>query len=368
MDIYAIELKIPFRQSFKHTKAERKQTQSIFVTVQRDRHMGIGEACPRPYVTGETIQSCLKWIKDNRASIADRCHHLTGLKDWIYYNRNRIARNPSAWCAVELALLDLFAVEENASVEELLGLKASEGVYQYTAVVGNCQKNEFKKVVERYAAFGFWDYKLKISGHADMDNARIHSIAGSAKNARIRLDANNLWASDYKKAEAYLDKMESNVFAIEEPLDVRDFTGIERLSNEFSIPVIFDESVCNLEDMKSIAVMPENCIINVRISKMGGLLASLRLIDKIRDYGFKVIVGCMVGETSLLSRVALMAAKYSGERLVAQEGAFGDLLLVQDYVGPTIKFGEKGLLQFKEFRKTDPDWKPGWGVKPLRPI
>ena len=367
MDITASEFKIPFKTAFKHAKAERRSTQSIFASVQRNGAVGIGEACPRQYVTGETVGSCLKWIRDNKTSIACGCRDLKSLNQWRSCNQKSISRNPSAWCAVELALLDLFAIEENISVEELLDLESSSGTYQYTAVIGDCKDDEFNKVFSRYSAFGFRDYKLKISGNADSDMDKIKKIAESAGNVRIRLDGNNIWSKDYQKAKSYLGNIDHEIFAIEEPLGVRDFGRIEKLSNALSIPVILDESVCNLADIRRIPLVPEKCIINVRISKMGGLLTSLRMIEISRERGFKVIIGCMVGETTLLGRAALIAAKFSSTIRVAQEGAFSDLLLEYDPVRPKIKFGEKGILRFKETKRTDVDWQPGWGLSPVEP-
>lgn len=362
IEINSTELKIPFRNAFRHSQAERNRTQSIFVTVKRGRHSGMGESCPRKYVTGETIHACLGWIKKHQALIADQCDDLHNLKNWVHRNRNKIDKNPSAWCAVEMALLDLFAIEQNRTVEELLGLNSSAGTYQYTAVIGDSHFSEFEKILSVYAGLGFGDYKLKISGNADTDLKKIQKTIASVKDVRVRLDANNLWASKYQEAEAYLTTIRRKIFAMEEPLSIRDYKGMEQLSRKFSLPIIFDESVCNIEDLKRISLMPDKCIINVRISKMGGLLRTLELIDKIKTYGFNIIVGCLVGETSLLSRAALIAAKFSRGHLIAQEGAFSDLLLAYDYVRPAIRFAAKGLFHFKEPDKTDENWQPGWGL------
>ncbi|MEE9280638.1 MAG: hypothetical protein V3V67_10730, partial [Myxococcota bacterium] len=57
-----------------------------------------------------------------------------------------------------------------------------------------------------------------------------------------------------------------------------------------------------------------------------------------------VIVGAQVGETSLLTRAALSVAQAARGILVAQEGAFGTLLLERDVCDPPLMFGPGGVL------------------------
>ncbi len=363
MELSAIDLKIPFKTSFKHARAERKQTQSIFVTLKRNNHTGLGEACPREYVTGESVNSCLKWIKDNKNDILQKCTNLDKLKEWVTENREKINQHPSAWCAVELALLDLFAKEKKVSIEQLLSLPPLQKKYNYTAVIGEADEYSFAKILAQYKNFEFNDFKLKVSGDIKTDNRKIEQIIKSGDQVRIRLDANNLWGKNIEKAEKYLAGLKYQVAAIEEPVTVGDFVTLNKLSNEFSLPIIFDESVCTIHDLEQIPLPPAFSIINVRISKMGGLLRTLEMIDRIREKKFSIIIGCLVGETSLLSRVALTAASYCGDSLIAQEGAFGDLLLQHDFVEPMIRFGKKGILEFgqEEYPPQNPE--AGWGLK-----
>ena len=44
------------------------------------------------------------------------------LKKWVEENSDGIDEYPSAWCAVEMAFLDLFARERNCAVEKLFDL------------------------------------------------------------------------------------------------------------------------------------------------------------------------------------------------------------------------------------------------------
>jgi len=85
-------------------------------------------------------------------------------------------------------------------------------------------------------------------------------------------------------------------------------------------------------------------IVNLRVSKMGGLLRSLRLLRSIRERGVGLIVGAHVGETSILTRAALTVANCARDILVAQEGAFGTHLLNIDVADPPLMFGVGGVI------------------------
>src|SRR5437667_398413 len=77
-----------------------------------------------------------------------------------------------------------------------------------------------------------------------------------------------------------------------------------------------------------------------------GLPRSLEVIAAARRHGVPVIVGAQVGETSLLTRAALTVASQARDILLAQEGAFGTLLLGDDVCDPPLMFGPGGQIQF----------------------
>jgi hypothetical protein len=63
----------------------------------------------------------------------------------------------------------------------------------------------------------------------------------------------------------------------------------------------------------------------------------------------RVIVGAHVGETSVLSRAALVLASAAGDAKIAMEGAFGTHLLERDVCDPALMFGEGGKLYPEEW-------------------
>lgn len=345
-------LAIPMRTRFKHASAERRVTDSVWIELRRGPHVGLGEGCPRFYVTGETTSGALAWIESIREQVENSQLDLESLRTFVRTRRAEIDEHPAAWCAVELACLDLLGRETARSVETLLGLAPLAGRFAYSAVVGHESGPRLEKILRAYLSQGFRDFKLKLSGVLEEDRGRFARLlelalehGTPASELRLRVDANNLWGRDFDRARQFLAALAFPLFAIEEPFAARAVAALSELSVRHDVAVILDESLCTLSDLEPIRSLPGRWIGNVRVSKMGGLLRSLEIVQALRDLGCEVVVGAQVGETSVLSRAALAVATAAGDQLVAQEGAFGTILLERDMVEPIVMFGPGGILE-----------------------
>ena len=346
---------IPFRVAFRHAAAERRATASVWVEARtRGGARGHGEACPRPYVTGEDVESVKAFFCRHRAELLAAIGDLGDVVTWSAGHRAEIDRHPAAWCAIELALLDALAQERGVSVETFLGLPPPLGTFRYSAVVG--AGDGFRSTVERYRALGFGDFKLKLSGdrQQDRDNLGWMQRTGDA-GVRLRLDANNLWATAADAAR-YLDAIACPAFAVEEPLTANQYAALAALAAARGVRVILDESCVRAAQLDALAGPAAQWIVNIRVSKMGGILRSLRVVDAARRRGMSIIVGAQVGETSLLTRAALTVAGSARDLLLAQEGAFGTLLLTDDVCEPPLMFGAGGALELAHPQA------PGFGI------
>ena len=373
------KLEIPFKLAFKHSSATRLQTEAVIVVAESARgNKGYGEGCPRSYVTGETLETAFNFFKSVQPELLSIAN-VDQIQAWVAEHQQALDKNPAAWCAVELALLDLISKENQQPVETLLSLPELSGDFCYTAVLGVNTLPAFKKQLEKYVGLGFTDFKVKVSGNIKEDQERILLFKTlpekikpplgaepiktplGAGPIKIRLDANNLW-HDANEAIDYIEKLSHPFFAIEEPLQTGDYDGCKKISQTLKIPIILDESFTRIGQFESIHASPENWIVNLRISKMGGLLRSLAIAEQAQRLQIPIIIGAQVGETSILTRAALTVANAYREILLGQEGAFGTHLLEHDFTEPSIMFGKKGLLSATPYSKT-----PGLTSVPLDP-
>jgi len=162
---------------------------------------------------------------------------------------------------------------------------------------------------------------------------------------RLRIDGNNAWAGREADIRPLLEKSPIKIWAIEEPFAPRDYENLSKLSIEKDVSIILDESLCTIEDVREASALPGKWVANLRVSKLGGLMRSLEVVSFLKKKGWEIIVGAQVGETSVLSRAALVVAQAAGANLTAQEGAFGSILLEQDMATPEVRFGFAGILK-----------------------
>jgi L-alanine-DL-glutamate epimerase-like enolase superfamily enzyme len=360
--IEATLIVIPFTAAFKHAAASRAQTQTIWVEARSSVGLsGFGEGCPREYVTAESTASALAFVLQHRASWRESIRDLPSLLWWSEQHRCEIDANPAAWTAVELALLDLLGKVEGKPVEKLLGLPGLEGRFQYTAVLGDASAPRFEEQLQHYIGAGFRDFKIKLSGDPWRDLAKTRALASAGiLPSAARADANNLWP-DADSAQRALQTLGFTFFALEEPLRPGDYDGMARIGRECNARIILDESFLRIEQLDDLARHADRWVLNVRVSKVGGLLRALDVTRAARRCGLKIIVGAHVGETSLLTRAGLVVAHGARDILIGQEGAFGTHLLAVDAVEPTIMFGAGGAVDASKLGLAN---KPGFGVSP----
>lgn len=357
MKLTVRHLQVPMKARMKHASFERKTGDSVWVEARRGPHLGLGEGCPRPYVTNETTPDALQWLAATKLPDS-----FDGLRAWTTAHAAEIDAHPAAFCAAELALLDLFAREKGVSVEALLGVPETRTEFQYSAVVSDESGDALEGLLGRYLGVGFKDFKFKLAGDDAADGAKLKRFAALSAEAggpfRVRLDANNVWGDEVDRALASLRAL-GPVFAVEEPLRAGRADDLSRLSTELAVPIILDECLCRPTDVARYAALPGKWIANVKVSKSGGLQRSIAIIRDAAKAGWPVLIGAQVAETSVLTRAGLVAARAAGHSLLALEGGFGTLLLAHDLTEPVLSFGFEGKLSLPDFL---PAGTPGLGL------
>ena len=354
-----IDLKIPFKTEFKHHTASRKSTQTVIVVVSDGDLKGYGEACPREYVTGESISTCFEFFEKLKEKLLSNVLDLDTLKMFWTEHIILIAQNPSGWCAIELAMLDLIAKQNKCSIEKLLDVPELSGEFHYSAIIGDDNWEEFKMNADNYFKLGFSDFKLKVNGDAKADHQRMNYLKSKNNNCTIRIDANNFWDKE-EDVVNYLQALPCTINGLEEPLKNKSITELSSLALRSNCPIILDESCCTIESLAQVLKSNIKFIINIRVSKMGGLINSLQIAETCKARGLEVIIGAQVGETSILTRAGICVANFLKPNYLAMEGGFGTMLLERDIVSKPMMFSQNGVLDPKKY--VDPKLF-GWGLE-----
>lgn len=339
LDVFSFP--VPFKAVFRHASASRSRAENLIVAARTaNGATGYGEGCPRDYVTGETVEGGAAFIRRHAQAMADEVTDSASLRAWADAHRSEIDEHPAAFCAIELAVLDLLGKTEGVPVEDVLGVPRLDGEFVYSAVLGDSPYLVYRVQFFRYRRKGFTDFKVKVSGDLKRDRRKLRVFG--KKRLRVRLDANNLWSSA-DDCIAHLEALGGDVYAVEEPLTAGDLAGFERVSEACGVRIILDESLLRASQLDELS-SPERWIVNVRVSKMGGIGRSLEVVERAARLGVGVIVGAQVGETSILTRAGLSVMQAAQPVLEASEGAFGTHLLKEDLTAESLMFGDGGVL------------------------
>lgn len=358
MDWTFRRLHIPFRLSIKQASAVRHRTDAIWAELHDpDTGLtGLGEGCPRPYQTGEDTRSALRWLEARR-EVFSGLSDLDALRAFVGGHEAELDQHPAAWCAVELALLDLFAQREGGSVEALLGVSESRTTFQFSAVVGDATGPALHRLVARFVEAGLSDFKFKLSGALGRDVEKLETLRSLADPfPRVRVDANALWGRDPCAAVEHLRALPGPIRAIEEPLAPGLAEGCAAIHRALDVPIVLDESLLRPADVPRFDACDGAWIGSVKVSKNGGLLRTLALIDRLRETGWPVVVSAQTGETSVLTRAGLVAARAAGGALYAHEGGLGTLLLEHDPVVPELRMGARGRMHLPTLIGANTGW------------
>jgi L-alanine-DL-glutamate epimerase-like enolase superfamily enzyme len=346
------------RFRFKHASAERVATESIIVEIGENGIYGYGEGCPRDYVTGETLQTAESFLLRHGREIAEAANDLCTLRSWINSHEALIDANPAAFCSVELAALDLLGKRMNEPLERVIGVPVLSRLATYSAVIGNNTPIKSWAIEAAHLLWGFSDFKIKLSGHLVRDRK---IIKGLTKNTRLRIDANNYWRSA-PDCIAYIQQLGRTIWALEEPVEPGDVSAMLEIGEALNTKIILDESFVHRNQLPIYSAQPEQWITNIRVSKCGGVLRSMRLAEECQNSGLDIILGAHVGETSLLTRAALSMGQALQHPPRAREGAYGKILLRSDLTSVPLQFQYGGRLSPARYKLAS---KPGLGIDVL---
>jgi len=351
--------RLPLRRVFEHAALRRDTSEGLLVQLElSDGTVGLGEGVPRPYVTGETVQSAIEVIREVYAARLASENPLAG--EPAQGSAYGVMHN-AAWCACELAYLDGLARSAEAHLADYLGKLLQRPVARKIAVraagvVGAESPREIRRGLRRMRWFGLRDFKVKVGLPGDRENLLVcnDQLRRGLPVGRItlRADANGAWSFEEALAACQWLRV-YRVAALEQPLPKGDEADLPPLREKAGLPLMLDESVADYAGAERLARAGAADYWNLRVSKNGGLLATLRLAQLAESQGVGLMLGCMVGESGILSAAA-RAFLLLVPRVRFVENSYGEFLLAEDLVSERTRFGYGGRLR--------PLYGPGLGV------
>ena len=341
-------LQIPLSFGFSHgAKADRRFSDSVIVRIHSADKDGYGEAVVRDYVSGPrslgTVhEDAMRAVSQFLAPLAGRFlpwaemkSHLAGLAC--------DSRDLPYLCAVETALLDLAGQWSGADVFTLLQQEPARETVRYGGVLPFFPLKETEKYLAYCRQLGLADIKVKLNADREFDLAVLdlcRRVLGERFD--VRVDANSSWPVD--GAEKLFDVCgQFGVKTVEQPFNdsAAGADACMREARASGFVIMADEGAVTQRDILALADAGTYSAVNLRLSKNGGISRVMGLCREAGRCGLSYQLGCMVGETGILSALGRAAAAILPAPLYA-EGSYDDIILTENITTRSMGFGPRG--------------------------
>ena len=338
VDLMIVRLQLV--NSFTTSSSRRDHLDHILVKVFSDGRVGWGE-CPSPvdpFYCEETTETCWHILKDFLIpSVLGRSWR--GVEE-LAACYQKVRRNHFAKAGLEMAAWDLLAWTEGKPLHQLLGGTRSEILSGVSLGIEQDIGRLFN-LIDRFLDEGYRRFKLKIGPGRDIDV--ISQVRERYPDIPLMADANSAYDISDLKLLKQLDAF--NLMMIEQPLAYDDIIDHARVQRELQTPICLDESIHTVEDARKALELGSCRIINIKVSRLGGLLQAKRVHDYCQANGVQVWCGGMhefgVGRSANLAIASLPGFDIPGDV------SGSDKYFAEDIVDPPIR-ASKGVIKLPE--------------------
>jgi L-alanine-DL-glutamate epimerase-like enolase superfamily enzyme len=289
----------PFELLLKHpftiAKFSRTSTPLMLVQVAHEGYIGYGEASMVPYM-GESHQTAADFLSKVDAGQFKYPFDFAAI---INYLDSIAPGNPAVKAAIDIALHDLDGKLKGQPCWKLLGSDPAKMPVTSCTIGIDTKEVILQKVKE---AEGLKVIKVKLG--RDSDKELIQTIR-SVTNVPLYVDANQGWTDRKQSLDLIHWLAEQGVQLIEQPMLKTDIDGNAWITEHSPIPIIGDEAVQRLADVKKAKGVYHG--INIKLMKSAGMYEAQQMINKARELDLKILVGCM-SETSCATLAAAALA------------------------------------------------------------
>ena len=237
----------------------------------------------------------------------------------LEHRLNKFEGNYAAKAGIDIALYDIRAKILGLPLYKYFGLdKTKAPASSYTIGIADLDTIRHKTITALDRGYNI--LKVKLGSNQDLEI--IKEIRKLASRARIRVDANCAWG--LKESLELIEELKVlNIEFVEEPLRLDSSEDeYHELFKKSSLALMADENCRRLKDIPSCAKFFH--MINLKLTKTGGLGESVRMIHAARAHNLGIMLGCFTETNVSISAMASISP------LVDFTDLDGALLLAND--------------------------------------
>ena len=274
---------------------------STIVAIETDTGLvGYGEVCPLgPFYLPAYAEGV-------RTGIRELAPHLIGSDPCELLKLNQqmdaaLKGHPYVKSGIDIACWDILGKLTGLPVCVLLGGRFGESVRLYRAISQESPEEMARKVAG-YRGEGYTRFQLKVGSDSDLDIERIRAVrAMLAPSDRLIADANTGWTQH--EAMRVVRAVSNVDVYIEQPcLSYEECLSVRRHCDH---PFVLDENIDNLDMLLRAKADLAMDVVNLKISKLGGLTKSRQARDLCASMGIAMTLEDSWGVTlqPLLSHI-----------------------------------------------------------------
>ncbi|WP_427891336.1 o-succinylbenzoate synthase [Kribbella sp. GL6] len=280
-------VRMPLVHAFQTSSHRKAYLDHILVALEdASGAVGWGEiASPSdPYYASETVETC--WHIASRyllpAIIGRRWTHPSQLQ------ADKIRGNQFAKSGLDVAAWVLWAEAQQLPLATVLGGQRTEVVAGVSLGI-EPTIDDLLAQVQQQVESGYPRVKLKIA--QDWDVEPVRAVRAAYPKLDLHVDANGIYTAGELDRLVELDGF--GLTMIEQPFAPRDLLAHAELQRRIGTPVCLDESVETVADLETALGLGALRVLNIKVSRMGGLTAARAAHDRAQDAGIPVWCGGM---------------------------------------------------------------------------
>ena len=250
--------------------------------------------------------------------------------------------NNFAKCAVETALVDALGKRNRLTASELLGGRFHDRLPVAWTLASGDTGADIAEAEEMLAKRRHNIFKLKI-GRGDPQQNITHVAAikrALGDRASVRVDVNQAW-SEAVASRCLPQLRDAGVDLVEQPVALRNITGLARLARETSVAIMADEALSGPETAFQLAQSAAADVFALKIAQSGGLFATAKVAAIAEAAGIGLYGGTMLeGGVGTAASAQLFSTL---PRLEWGTELFGPLLLTEEILEEPLEYGEFSL-------------------------
>jgi len=271
-------LRLPLVRFFETSFGRIHERPFVMVTVDGDGATGLGEcvADANPFYSSETTRTAWHIISEFIAPVV--LGREFGHPREIFSALSGIRGHHMAKAAVEMAAWDLFAMQQQRPLAEVLGgspAVIASGIASGVSIGIQDSLDLLAERVEVELAAGYRRIKIKIKPGWDLE--AVEMIRGRFGAIALMVDANAAYTLADADHLARLDRFD--LMMIEQPLDYDDIRDHASLQARIRTPICLDESLHTIRAAEEAIALGACRIINIKPGRVGGHGEAIRLHD-----------------------------------------------------------------------------------------